>query len=87
MVSVLCQERQLDLKPSVVHVDFEVAMHNAVRSVFSNARIDCCHFHLGLTEGPTCLYLYICSIINKTYLPVILPVKVARKRKGFCAQT
>ena len=47
MVSVLCQERQLYLKPSVVHIDFEVAMHNAVLSVFPNARIDCCHFHLG----------------------------------------
>ena len=40
-------EKNLNLRPEVVHLDFERAMHNAVSAFFPDTRIDCCRFHLG----------------------------------------
>ena len=42
-----CQQRNLVLSPKTIHIDFEQAMHNAVRVMFPNADISCCRFHLG----------------------------------------
>ena len=40
-------ETNLNLRPEVVHLDFERAMHNAVSAFFPDTRIDFCRFHLG----------------------------------------
>ena len=40
-------EKNLNLRPDVVHLDIERAMHNAVSAFFPDTRIDCCRFHLG----------------------------------------
>ena len=42
-----CRERNLQLKPAVIHIDFERAMHNVITSCFPDTQIDCCRFHLG----------------------------------------
>ena len=47
MITKLCTDRKLHFNPSIVHVDFEIAMHNAIRRVLPQTRIDCCRFHLG----------------------------------------
>ncbi|CAC5384871.1 unnamed protein product [Mytilus coruscus] len=47
MISSLCTDRNIMFKPRIVHIDFEIAMHNAFRSVFTDTRIECCRFHLG----------------------------------------
>merc|ERR1711991_658131 len=36
----------MGLRPTHVHVDFEVAEHNAIRLVFPDARLAACYFHL-----------------------------------------
>ena len=43
----ICCERNLQLKPAVIHIDFERIMHNAITSCFPDIQIDCCRFHLG----------------------------------------
>ena len=40
-----CHERKL--KPAVMHIDFERALHNGITSCFPDTQIDCCRFHLG----------------------------------------
>jgi transposase-like protein len=40
-------EKNLNLRPEVVYLDFERAMHNAVSAFFPDTRIDFCRFHLG----------------------------------------
>ena len=43
----ICSSMDLQLQPSVVHVDFEVAMHTVINELFPNSSIKCCRFHLG----------------------------------------
>ena len=38
---------QLQLKPQIIHIDFEVAMHNVLKAALPEATIKCCRFHLG----------------------------------------
>ena len=40
-------EKNLNLRPEVVHLDFVRVMHNAVSTLFPDTRINCCRFHLG----------------------------------------
>lgn len=42
-----CSDLQLQLQPQVIHIDFEVAMHNVLRTAFPESVIKCCRFHLG----------------------------------------
>lgn len=42
-----CSARNLLLKPSVIHADFEVAMLIVLRDIYPTAVIKCCRFHLG----------------------------------------
>ncbi|CAC5415193.1 unnamed protein product [Mytilus coruscus] len=46
MISSLGTDRNIMFKPRIVHIDFEIAMHNAFRSVFLDTRIEFCRFHL-----------------------------------------
>ena len=41
----LCTDNGFNLKPDIVHVDFEESM--MVRSIFPATDIKCCRFHLG----------------------------------------
>jgi hypothetical protein len=41
----LCTDNGFNLKPDIVHVDFEESM--IVRSIFPATDIKCCRFHLG----------------------------------------
>ena len=43
----ICTERNLRLKPSIIHVDFEQAMHNVLKEIFPHAQLKCCRFHLA----------------------------------------
>lgn len=36
-----------NLKPDIVHVDFEESMMKVIRSIFPATNIKCCRFHLG----------------------------------------
>ena len=43
-----CSQVGVDLKiPVVLHLDFEIAVHEAVRLVWPNVIIKACQFHLG----------------------------------------
>ena len=42
-----CAYLQLQIKPQIIHIDFEVAMHNVLKTAFPEATIKCCRFHLG----------------------------------------
>lgn len=42
-----CNSFGLDLNPKVIVADFEIAIHNAVRTVFPNSRVIGCRFHLA----------------------------------------
>lgn len=42
-----CRELKLTISPEHTHIDFELAMHNSLRTVFPSAKIDCCRFHMG----------------------------------------
>jgi hypothetical protein len=44
----LCSNRNIILKPEIIHVDFEDAMMKAIRVIFPRAVIKCCRFHLGM---------------------------------------
>ena len=33
--------------PQIMHIVFEVAMHNVLKTAFPEATIKCCRFHLG----------------------------------------
>ena len=46
-VASLCKGLDLILSPETIHIDFEVAMHNVLRDIFTNSRILCCRFHLS----------------------------------------
>jgi hypothetical protein len=37
----------LQLKPSIIHVDFEQAMHNVLKEIVSDAQLKCCRFQLA----------------------------------------
>ena len=41
-----CNNRGIVLQPTHVHVDFELAVHNAIRIVFPNTNIAGCFYHL-----------------------------------------
>jgi hypothetical protein len=36
-----------DIRPNIIRVDFEKAMHNSVKNLFPETQLDCCRFHLG----------------------------------------
>lgn len=42
-----CKKINLDFDPKSVFVDFELAIHSAIREVFPNSNIKGCRFHLG----------------------------------------
>ena len=42
-----CSQVGVDLKIAVRHLEFEIAVHEAVRSVWPNVIIKACQFHLG----------------------------------------
>ena len=42
LVASLCKGLDLNLSPETIHIDFEVAMHNVLRDIFTNSRILCC---------------------------------------------
>ena len=41
-----CNNRGIVLQPTHVHVDFELAVHNAIRIVFPNTNLAGCFYHL-----------------------------------------
>jgi hypothetical protein len=43
----LCTDNGFNLKPDIVHVDFEESMMKVIRSIFPATIIKCCRFHLG----------------------------------------
>uniref|UniRef100_A0A0P4VQ93 MULE transposase domain-containing protein n=1 Tax=Scylla olivacea TaxID=85551 RepID=A0A0P4VQ93_SCYOL len=43
----ICNSKNMQLEPSVIHVDFEFAMLTVLRERFPTAVIKCCRFHLG----------------------------------------
>ena len=47
LIKNLCADRQLQLLPTNIHVDFEVTMHSAIENLFPTTTIKCCRFHLG----------------------------------------
>ena len=47
MIQSKCIDHQIALSPSTIIVDFEVAVHNVVRSVFPNSTLQSCLFHHG----------------------------------------
>lgn len=42
-----CVDRQLNFSPSLIMVDFETAMHNAIRQALPQTSVRCCRFHFG----------------------------------------
>ena len=42
-----CTERNFNLQPRLIHVDFELTMHTVLNDVFPVASLKCCRFHLG----------------------------------------
>ena len=42
-----CTERNFNLQPKLIHVDFELTMHTVLNNVFPVASLKCCRFHLG----------------------------------------
>jgi hypothetical protein len=42
-----CTDNGFNLKPDIVHVDFEESMMKVIRSIFPATNIKCCRFHLG----------------------------------------
>jgi hypothetical protein len=46
---MLCQERNLEFCPSVIHVDFEERVMVVMRALFPSTDIKCCRFHLAQT--------------------------------------
>lgn len=42
----ICSSRNLQLQPSVIHVDFEFPMLTVLKEVFPTVIIKCCRFHL-----------------------------------------
>ena len=47
LIQSKCIDHQIALSPSTIIVDFEVAVHNVVRSVFPNSTLHGCLFHYG----------------------------------------
>ena len=43
----LYTDNGFNLKPDIVHVDFEESMMKVIRSIFPATNIKCCRFHLG----------------------------------------
>jgi hypothetical protein len=43
----LCTDNGFNLKPDIVHVDFEESMMKVIRSIFLATNIKCCRFHLS----------------------------------------
>jgi hypothetical protein len=43
----LCTDNDFNLKPDIVHVDFEESMMKVIHSIFPATNIKCCRFHLG----------------------------------------
>jgi hypothetical protein len=42
-----CTERNFNLQPKLIHVDFELTIHTVLNEVFPVANLKCCRFHLG----------------------------------------
>ena len=47
LIQSKCIDHQIALSPSIIIVDFEVAVHNVVSFVFSNSSLHGCLFHYG----------------------------------------
>ena len=47
LIQSKCIDHRIALSPSTIIVDFEVAVHNVVRSVFPNSTLHGCLFHYG----------------------------------------
>ena len=47
LIQSMCIDHQIALSPFTIIVDFEVAVHNVVRSVFPNLTLHGCLFHYG----------------------------------------
>ena len=47
LIQSKCINHQIALSPSTIIVNFEVAVHNVVRSVFPNSTLHGCFFHYG----------------------------------------
>ena len=46
-LKVACTERNFNLQPKLIHVDFELTMHTVLNDVFPVTNLKCCRFHLG----------------------------------------
>ena len=42
-----CTERNYNLQPKLIHVDFQLTMHTVLNDVFPVASLNCCRLHLG----------------------------------------
>ena len=46
LLSLKCAERNFTLSPKVIVADFEVAIHNSLKQMWENIRVEGCGFHL-----------------------------------------
>ena len=46
-LKVACTERNFNLQPKLIHVYFELTMHDVLNDVFPVLNLKCCRFHLG----------------------------------------
>ena len=43
----LCDDKNLKLKPEIMHVDFELTVMNVISELFPDMTLKCCLFYLG----------------------------------------
>ena len=58
----------LNHKYNVIHVDFEIAIHNVLKEAFPEETIKCCIFHLGQAWQRKIQTLGLCQYYKKAVM-------------------